>query len=324
MSRSPLMAVKAFWQTRIKKRPLVLSHAINSRCNMKCNFCEYWKQNGPEMTLQEIIRLLDESKDFGIMIYNAWTAEPLLREDLPQILKHARELRITTFLITNGLLLEKRAEDLEDLDYLSVSVDGINSYKEIRGVDFKTKILPGIVKAKGLVRNPLLMNCVISGRNLDDIEELIQLAAELEVTIAFEPMYEFFGIQDDIWNNIRVRDTEKYRKTVNRIIEMKKEGYPIINSYTYLNMVKDMNTHFKCHASELILNVTADGTIEHCRVEREPLGNVKDGLEKVWKNSLEKRKQIPVNCHKCLFFGYVENSLLYDLNLEVMRHYKWM
>jgi hypothetical protein len=37
-------------------------------------------------------------------------------------------------------LLEKRAEDLKDLDYLSVSVDGINSYKEIRGVDFKKKI----------------------------------------------------------------------------------------------------------------------------------------------------------------------------------------
>lgn len=318
------MAAKAFWQTRVRRRPLVLSHAINSRCNMKCDFCEYWKQNGPEMTLQEIIRLLDDAKDFGIMIYNAWTAEPLLREDLPQILQHAREIGITTFLITNGLLLEKRAEDLKDLDYLSVSVDGINSYKEIRGVDFKKKILPGIVKAKGLMKNPLLMNCVISGRNLEDIEELIRLASELKVTIAFEPMYEFSGIQDDVWKNIGVRDTEKYRRTVDRIIEMKKEGYPIINSYTYLKMIKDMDTDFKCHAGELILNVTADGTIEHCRAERQSLGKVKDGLEKVWVNSRKKRKQIPLNCHKCLFFGYVENSLLYDINLEVMKHYKWM
>lgn len=324
MSRSPFVAAKAFWQTRIRKRPLVLSHAINSRCNMKCDFCEYWKQNGPEMTLQEIIRLLDDAKDFGIMIYNAWTTEPLLREDLPQILQHAREIGITTFLITNGLLLEKRAEALKDLDYLSVSVDGINSYKEIRGVDFKKKILPGIVKAKGLMKNPLLMNCVISGRNLEDIEELIRLSAELEVTIAFEPMYEFSGIQDDVWKNIGIKDTEKYRRTVDRIIEMKKEGYPIINSYTYLKMIKDMDTDFKCHAGELILNVTADGTIEHCRVERQSLGNVKDGLEKVWRNSRERRKRIPENCHKCLFFGYVENSLLYDINLEVMRHYKWM
>lgn len=276
------------------------------------------------MTLQEITRLLDEAKDFGIMIYNAWTVEPLLREDLPQILQHAKRLGIVTFLITNGLLLEKRAEDLKDLDYLSVSVDGIDSYKEIRGVDFKKKILPGIIKAKELMKNPVLMNCVLSGRNLDDIEELIRLAAELEVTIAFEPMYEFSGIEDDVWKNIGVKDTDKYRRTVEKIIEMKREGYPIINSYTYLRMVRDMDTNFKCHAGELILNVTADGTIEYCRVERENLGNVKDGLEKVWESSKEKRKQIPMNCHRCLFFGYIENSLLYDLNPDVMRHYKWM
>jgi len=105
---------------------------------------------------------------------------------------------------------------------------------------------------------------------------------------------------------------------------MKKEGYPIINSYTYLKMVRGMNTDFRCHAGELILNVTSDGTIEHCRVQNEALGNVKEGLEKVWENSREKRKQIAHTCHGCLFFGYVENSLLYDMNLEVMRHYKWM
>ncbi len=324
MSRSPLTATKAFWQTRIRKRPLVLSHAINSRCNMKCDFCEYWKQSGPEMTLKEIIKLLDEAKDFGIMIYNAWTVEPLLRDDLPEILLHARELGIVTFLITNGLLLEKRAEELKDLDYLSVSVDGTNSYRKIRGVDFKTKILPGIIKAKKHMKNPILMNCVLSGRNLDDIEELIKLAAELDVTVAFEPMYEFPGIAEDVWKEIGIRDVEKYRRTVDMIIQMKKEGYPIINSYTYLKMARDMNTNFKCHAGELILNVTADGTIEHCRIQNEALGNVKNGLEKVWEKSREKRKQLAHDCHRCLFFGYVENSLLYEMNLEVMRHYKWM
>ncbi|WP_214043999.1 radical SAM protein [Methanomethylovorans sp.] len=324
MSRSPLTAIKAFWQTRIKKRPLVLSHAINSRCNMKCSFCEHWKQNGPEMTLQEITQLLDEAKDFGIMIYNAWTAEPLLRKDLPQILQHARGLGITTFLITNGLLLEKRAKELKDLDYLSISVDGIDHYEEIRGVDFKTKILPGIIEAKRYMKNPILMNCVLSGRNLDDIEELIRLAAELKVTIAFEPMYEFPGIADNVWENIGVRDIEKYHRTVDMIIKMKKEGYPIINSYKYMKMVRDMNTDFRCHAGELILNVTADGTVEHCRVQTEALGNVKEGLRRVWESSREKRERTSLNCHQCLFFGYVENSLLYDMDLEVMRHYKWM
>ncbi|MEZ5335558.1 MAG: radical SAM protein [Methanolobus sp.] len=187
---SPIIAAKAVWQMHVRKRPFVLSHAINSRCNMKCSFCEYWKTEGEEMELEQIYRLLDEARDFGVMVYNAWTVEPLLREDLPEILAYAKKIGMVTSLITNGLLLEKRIGELKDLDYLSVSVDGTSSYKDIRG-DSLDRIMPGIIKAREQIQNPLLMNCVISGRNLDDIEELITMARELDVKISFEPMYEF-------------------------------------------------------------------------------------------------------------------------------------
>jgi hypothetical protein len=36
------------------------------------------------------------------------------------------------------------------------------------------------------------------------------------------------------------------------------------------------------------------------------------------------RKKIAGGCKGCLFFGYVENSLLYDMVPEVMAHYEWM
>ncbi|MDW7731867.1 MAG: radical SAM protein [Methanolobus sp.] len=320
---SPVIAAKALWQMRVKKRPFVLSHAINSRCNMKCSFCEYWKEGGPQMELEEIFSLLDEARAFGILAYNAWTVEPLLREDLPEILAHAKDLGMITSLITNGLLLEKRIGDLGHLDYLSVSVDGISSYREIRGIEFD-RILPGIIRAKETLKNPLLLNCVISGKNLDDIEELVQLARDLDVKISFEPMYEFGSIGNDTWDELGIRDPEKYRRAVDRIMEMKKEGYPIINSLTYLKMARDLNTSYSCHANDIILDVAADGSIENCRVYREPIGHIRDGIANVWEATREKRKAMSEECRKCLFFGYVENSLLYDFNIEVMRHYEWM
>ncbi len=320
---SPKLTAKALWQLRVKKRPFVMSHAINSKCNMSCKFCEYWKASGDEMSIEEIFSMLDDAKSFGIMYYNAWTVEPLLRKDLPDILKHAHEIGMITSLITNGKLLEKRVDELKDLDYLSVSVDGIDSYKEIRGIDFD-EILPGIKKAKDGRKNPLLMNCVISGKNLDDIDPLIHLAKELDVRISFEPLYEFGGIDKGVWDEIGIKDMEKYQNTVQHIIEMKKQGYPIINSISYLTMVKNLTTDYRCHASDIILNVTADGTVENCRVQRDALGNIKDGIENVWNSSKEMRKSISTQCEGCLFFGYVENSLLYDFNTEVMRHYDWM
>lgn len=320
---SPLIAAKAIWQMQIRKRPFVLSHAINSRCNMKCSFCEYWKTEGEEMKREDIFKLLEDARAFGILVYNAWTVEPLLREDLPEILAHAKQLGMVTSLITNGLLLEKRAEELKNLDYLSVSVDGTSSYKEIRGISLD-RIIPGIIKAKSIIKTPILMNCVISGKNLDDIEELISMAKDMNLKISFEPMYEFGGIEEDTWNDMGIRDTDKYRRTVDRIIEMKKEGYPIINSYTYLKMVRDLRTEFVCHANEIILDVTADGSIENCRVHQSPIGHISEGIENVWASTKQLRKNTARNCQKCLFFGYVENSLMYNFNLEVLQHYEWM
>ncbi|WP_094227882.1 radical SAM protein [Methanolobus psychrotolerans] len=320
---SPLIAAKAVWQMRIRKRPFVLSHAINSRCNMKCSFCEYWKTDGKEMELHDIFKLLEEARAFGILVYNAWTVEPLLRNDLPEILEHAKQLGMMTSLITNGLLLEKRIDELKNLDYLSVSVDGTTSYEEIRGINLN-RIMPGIIKAKSIIKNPLLMNCVISGKNLDDIEELITMAKDIDVKISFEPMYEFQGIGEDTWNNMGIREMDKYHRTVERIIEMKKEGYPIINSYTYLKMVRDLKTEFVCHANDIILDVTADGSIENCRVHRNPIGHISEGIGTVWEKTKKVRKDTAHNCRKCLFFGYVENSLMYNFNLEVAQNYEWM
>lgn len=275
------------------------------------------------MKLEDIFKLLEDARAFGILVYNAWTVEPLLREELPEILAHAKQLGMVTSLITNGLLLEKRVHELKDLDYLSVSVDGTTSYKEIRGVNLD-RIMPGIIKAKSVIKNPLLMNCVISGKNLDDIEELITMAKDLDVKISFEPMYEFGGIEDGTWDEVGIREMDKYRRTVDRIMEMKKEGYPVINSYTYLKMVRDLRTEFVCHANEIILNVTADGSIENCRVHHSPIGHISEGIGNVWENTKKLRKDTARNCQKCLFFGYVENSLMYNFNLEVAQHYEWM
>ncbi|MCK9587601.1 radical SAM protein, partial [Methanothrix soehngenii] len=111
-SFSPRLAARALWQMRIRKRPYVLSHGVNARCNLRCSFCQYWREPGGEMTKKEIFRMLDEASSFGIGVYNAWTVEPLLREDLPQILRHAKSQGLITSLVTNGLLLAKRADEL--------------------------------------------------------------------------------------------------------------------------------------------------------------------------------------------------------------------
>src|SRR5512136_688064 len=144
---SPRLAAKALWQLQVRRRPYVLSHGITGRCNLHCRFCEYGAHPGKEMSTPEIFRMLDDARSFGIGVYNAWTAEPLLRADLPEILEHAKGLGLVTSLVTNGHLLRQRVAELSSLDLLSVSLDGIKSYRELRGVD-PDEVLRGIKAAK--------------------------------------------------------------------------------------------------------------------------------------------------------------------------------
>ena len=321
-SFSPRLAARALWQMRVRKRPYVLSHGVNARCNLKCSFCQYWKNPGEEMSQEDIFRMLDEASSFGIGVYNAWTVEPLLREDLPQILKYAKSRGLITGLVTNGLLLAKRAEELGDLDYLSVSVDGIKSYQQLRGIELENT-LAGIRAAKK-AGHEILINCVISSKNTGELEDLVHLAEDLGTWISFEPLHESAGITDSVWRDLGIRDRSAHEKAVHRLMELKRAGAPIINSLTYLEMISTLKPKFNCHASDIILHVASDGSLENCRVHSQPLANVKDGLEEAWQASKQDREEIVRSCPGCLFFGYVENSLLYEFVPEVLRHYEWM
>ena len=329
-SFSPVTAARALWQMRLRKRPFVLSHGITSSCNLRCSFCRYWRQPGPEMSTAAVLNMLDEAADYGLGVYNAWTAEPLMREDLPLILSHARSRGLVTSLVTNGLLLEKRLADLHDLDMLSVSLDGIKSYQELRGID-PAPVLQGIRGARK-AGHEILINCVISGKNIAELEDLVHLAESLGCWISFEPMHPSPEISQQVWQSLAVRDIPQFEAVIERLMDLKKSGAPLINSLTYLRMIKDSQRQngkeagrqFACHASEIIMHVAADGTVGACRVHQEPLGNVKCGLARVWEDTREKRKRMVEQCAGCLFFGYVENSLLYDFVPEVMRHYQWM
>ncbi len=319
---SPTLAFKALWQMRVRGRPFVLSHSVNANCNLRCSFCEYWRKPAKEMETPEIFRMLEDAKDFGIGVYNAWTVEPLLRQDLPQILRHAKCLGLITSLVTNGTLLRKRVHELTDLDYLSVSLDGIESYRDIRNADFD-EVLEGITAARD-AGHEILINCVINGRNLHEVDALVRLAESLDIWISFEPINESEGINAHVWDGIGIRDVREYESAIDRLIELKRNGMPIINSTTYLRMIKTLDPKFRCHASDIILHVASDGSIEHCRVHRKPIGNVASGISNIWKESRDVCKRQAMDCKGCLFFGYVENSLLYEFVPEVMAHYEWM
>jgi MoaA/NifB/PqqE/SkfB family radical SAM enzyme len=301
-------------------RPVILAHTINAECNLKCPFCPFWRRKGEEMSKEEIFEFLRKCREFGIIVYNVWSTEPLLREDLGECLKFAKSLGMTTFVITNGTLLKDRLNQLRYCDYLAVSIDGVKSYPELRGGNLD-EVLEGIVMAKNAgIRTSI--NCVLNGRNLDEVEALVRLAENLGVGILFEPVHEYRSIPEEIWEEIGIRDQDKYVKTVDKIIEMKQQGKPILNSFTYLKMIRNLKPEFRCRVNEVILHLGLNGKIESCSGV---IGDFRDDLAELWSSWRKEAKSLPEDCDGCLFSGYVESSLLFNFDVRVMWNYlKWL
>ncbi|WP_338097502.1 radical SAM protein [Methanolapillus ohkumae] len=335
---------------KVRRRPSILSHSINADCNLRCVFCDEWKKKSSldcfsadsysDASLSDIFKIIDLACDFGILSYNAWSTEPLLRKDLPEIMAYAKSKGMTTFLITNGILLQKRLNELKDVDYISVSMDGPTSTREIRGANYE-KIMDGIRFAakSGQLNRSLLMNCVISSKNLDEVADLLKTAKELNVKMAVEPIYLFKRMNDTSWDDLMIQETqrEKFIGLMNQLIDMKKKGYPLINSKTYLKKIRDQKPISNCRVDTGILAIDSQENMYNCRIHNRPLGNVleasvlddygtiqKNGITEVWNKSKAERMEKIKTCDGCQFFGYYELTLMNNYNLESFFGYEWL
>ena len=129
-------------------------------------------------------------KEAGIRVVGLGGAEPLIRKDIGEIIKMAKEIvGGTVYLGTNGLLLEKKAQILVDseIDYVSVSIDGIGETNDkIRGIPgYFERAVSGIKRLRNLIDENEDSTCVcnigttITPSNVDQIPQLIGLAKKL-------------------------------------------------------------------------------------------------------------------------------------------------
>ena len=118
--------------------------------------------------------------------------EPLVRRDLPKLIRMIREQTDTKeiSLTTNGLLLERFASALKDagLTRVNISLHSLKPERFSKLTRFGSleMVLRGIHKALELGFNPVKINALIlKGFNDDEIEELFKLTLTYPVCVRF-------------------------------------------------------------------------------------------------------------------------------------------
>lgn len=319
-SRMPLVRlIKGFARNYLGiPTPLVLCHQVTLRCNLRCPFCPYWRRagGGEELSAREVEKVVSQAAGLGAVIYTVWGGEPLLREDLHLCLRHAKRAGMVTYVITNGILWRRIEALAPHLDYMTVSIDGTGEvYRRLRGARLE-EALRALEVARGLgVR--VAINCVVCEENLGELERLVELAQHYGAGITFEPVHRFEEVPPEVWDRLDIRSRERYEEAVERLIALKKRGRRVLNSLTYLRMMKRLTPRFRCSVHRLMLHVDAYGNVETCFGR---LGNVRERrLEEIWSSEaavLSRRRMR--ECRGCLFSGYAEASLLYSLRPEVV------
>lgn len=91
-----------------------LTVAITARCNLRCAGCRYGRDfmPGRQLSLEMVRDLLDDGRAGGAEVVRLYGGEPLLHPDLPAMVRHAVDLGLRVYVTTNGVLLDRRIDEL--------------------------------------------------------------------------------------------------------------------------------------------------------------------------------------------------------------------
>lgn len=184
-------------QDRFGRRINYLRISVTDRCNLRCQYCMplegvEFHPKSEILTFEEIVETVQVANELGIDRARLTGGEPLVRKNLPQLVKMLRrETDLTELsMTTNGLYLPETAEALAEagLDWVNVSVDSLDPkrFREITRFGDLERVWEGIERAAEAGLTPVKINTLIlRDFNDDEIEAWLKLTLDYNLIVRF-------------------------------------------------------------------------------------------------------------------------------------------
>ena len=250
---------------RKKISPLFASYNVTSRCNMRCVFCEWWKNDIPELSTKQALETIDAVCSLGVPFFDLSGGEPLLRKDLTILAKRVSSHRCLVSMNTNGTLLdENRIDEVASVfDMVVVSLDGPKEvHDKIRGV-------PGTyekaIKAIELLKaNDIKVgvNSVATPWNIDVLPQFIDGLRGFVDFAQIQPIHPYPPPSENVPQNKQVSSL------INYLLNLKQSDPSFLVEPT--NFLKGFSAFFSgkaqkiCHAGELYIAINPSGKLLAC------------------------------------------------------------
>ena len=309
--------------------PLVVLLYATDRCNLNCIYCRgYWSARKiPDLTTVEIIKIVDECKELGTCHFTIHGGEILLRDDIKYLIDYMKGKNLYVNLVTNGILLPQKINEIRNIDSLCISLDGSRDANDItRGKGTYDKIIDAIKLAKK-ENFKFNVHATLTKYNKNDIGFLVKLAKEIGY-------YQQFSILLKPWEKEQIDiglNEDEIKDVLKEIIRYKKQGYPVFTSMRTLKNalnwkfpyskpmleISEIKKNFdiiRCYYGKLKIVIDADGFVYPCSSLNQDFKalNVKDvGVKAAYEHVLKTNI-----CEACIFLTQNDWSLLLGLSLR--------
>ncbi|MDP3065794.1 MAG: GTP 3',8-cyclase MoaA, partial [Methanobacteriaceae archaeon] len=260
------------------QRPIIsLRISITNRCNVRCFYCHHDGiiPQEYEMTADEIFKIATVARRIGVDKIRLSGGEPLIREDVVEIVDKISSLGFKDVsLTTNGTLLDKYAEELvkAGLSRVNVSFDTLNpqTYHFITKRDYLEMAKNGIKAAVEAGLYPVKVNMVVmKGVNDHEIWDMFHFCRDQGVVLQLIellktencPDADFFDDYHFEMNSLEMELEELSDKVKKRRFMQDRKKYFLEGGE--IEVVRPMdNTQFCQNCTRL--RITPEGKIKPC------------------------------------------------------------
>lgn len=326
-----LEGAQALYRARTDwSHPLHLIHAVTARCNARCGFCAWnpdFYQGNDDLDTEEVRALYRDAREAGFLSLSMWGGEPLIRKDIGELARWAKELGFATSMVTNGALLERKMDEVMPwIDRVAISVDHPSAehdaMRKIPGLFAKIESAT-IASRERYPKKKIAFNYTLQRTNCDPatIAGMAWLARSLGVSVVFNAM------RTEAAASSEGADIGQYAPSVEQIVrafqevrDLKKRGLPIVNSYTHLEQMVAYPPRYRCHWPKIMLPVEANGDVVDCmHWGTRPIGNVRrTPFRELLEHPRLRELAGPAGerCHECVSLHRVEISKVWEGRLE--------
>lgn len=288
----------------VKSKFVPLRHmqlCLTNKCNLKCSYCVCQDSDrSKELKLGQVKSILWEAKRCGCRALTlTGGGEPLVYEDIEEVVRYSGDIGIKVGLVTNGVLLERLPKDVV---WCRISFDSFR--------DFKT-IEYGVNKAVNKFSSIVWSFSYVLTKQIGDLKKIVEFANDRNFSHV-RVVDDVLNVSEDIMNEAKM-----YLKGIDEKV-------------IYQSRVNPIRGYKKCLVSILKPTIAADGKIYPCCAiqcaikkekhdfpERYNMGDYKD-LHKVVKNQRYFDGSV---CDICYYSHY--NDLL-KIMMEDVAHKEWV